>query len=88
MNISRISIDGLILSIKCLVEKVNYIKSRYCNMENSNNDDKWLCQLMWAIGFVLLVMRPLHVRAMAFVNATIDSKSSTKVVDRPRARTV
>ena len=25
-------------------------------MENSNNDDKWLCQLMWAIGFVLLVM--------------------------------
>lgn len=56
MNISRISIDGLILSIKCLVEKVNYIKSRYCNMENSNNDDKWLCQLMWAIGFVLLVM--------------------------------
>jgi len=39
-----------------LVEKVNYIKSRYCNMENSNNDDKWLCQLMWAIGFVLLVM--------------------------------
>lgn len=56
MNISRISIDGLILSIKCLVEKANYIKSRYCNMENSNNDDKWLCQLMWAIGFVLLVM--------------------------------
>lgn len=56
MNISRISIDGLILSIKCLVEKVNYIKSRYCNMENSNNDDKWLCQLMWAIGFVLFVM--------------------------------
>lgn len=25
-------------------------------MENSNNDDKWLCQLMWAIGFVLFVM--------------------------------
>lgn len=25
-------------------------------MENYNNDDKWLCQLMWAIGFVLLVM--------------------------------
>ena len=39
-----------------IYEKVNYIKSRYCNMENSNNDDKWLCQLMWAIGFVLLVM--------------------------------
>lgn len=29
---------------------------KYCDMENSNNDDKWLCQLMWAIGFVLLVM--------------------------------
>lgn len=28
----------------------------YCDMENSNNDDKWLCQLMWAIGFVLFVM--------------------------------
>lgn len=25
-------------------------------MENSNNDDKWLCQLMWAIVFVFFVM--------------------------------
>lgn len=37
MNISRISIDGLILSIKCLVEKVNYIKSRYCNINTALN---------------------------------------------------
>ena len=28
---------------------------KYCNMENYNNDDKWLRQLMWAIGFVFLL---------------------------------
>ena len=32
----------------------------YCDMENSNNDDKWLCQLMWAIGFVLFASNIHH----------------------------
>lgn len=41
------------MGISYLILLVRY---KYCNMENSNNDDKWLCQLMWAIGFVLFVM--------------------------------
>ena len=43
----------------------------YCDMENSNNDDKWLCQLMWAIGFVLFVSKhPTPILAVWTISAT------------------